>query len=315
MSFATANNMRVQGKLVDLDQPMLIIRRRGRPNLVQNAEDERRTKSFIEELSANTASQRMLIEDVVGAATCKNPGGLGVKKKLPTCSKCGEKGHKVNQCAVIHAELYDPLDADFVLQVPYSSMACDPVDDGQIEDGVEDEVADDDMSDLQLLLHETKERRLSDVIIKAEAAQAMKTRMDTGIRVNPDLVKVHGLEQNSTSGSNKLLNDLADSSSSATTHFIEVGYPMVSKWKKRDASKNGKNRLSSNVQRSDEATAVYNSIESLKAGVDIQPSKLNCGHAGRGLFSLIDYNSGQYLTTYEGKMYASKTSLRHVFPQ
>ena len=82
----------------DLKQPSLIIRKKGRPAASKSAEEDRRAKSFLEELRANNAGQFCINEQTVGAAAIKNPGGKGRTKKLPTCSGCHQVGHKVNRC-------------------------------------------------------------------------------------------------------------------------------------------------------------------------------------------------------------------------
>ena len=83
---------------VDLEQPSLIIKRKGRPANNPNKEEGRRVRSFLEDLKAVNASQLCLSEQTVGAAAVKNPGGKGVPKRPPTCLKCGEVGHKAPQC-------------------------------------------------------------------------------------------------------------------------------------------------------------------------------------------------------------------------
>ena len=82
-----------------LVQPSLNIKQKGRPrDKNKNAEEVRRATTFLEDLKKGSAVQMCLTEDTVGAAAVKNPGGKGTKHAPPTCSKCGERGHKINQC-------------------------------------------------------------------------------------------------------------------------------------------------------------------------------------------------------------------------
>ena len=84
--------------VLNLEQPSLIIRKKGRPSNVLPKEEGRRVAGFIDELKAANASQVVLTEQTVGAAAVKNPGGKGVKKSAPTCSRCGQVGHRFNRC-------------------------------------------------------------------------------------------------------------------------------------------------------------------------------------------------------------------------
>ena len=83
-----------------LVQPSLNIKRKGRPNTDKNknAEAVRRATTFLEDLKACSAGQQCLTEETVGAAAVRNPGGKGTRHKPPTCSLCGERGHKITQC-------------------------------------------------------------------------------------------------------------------------------------------------------------------------------------------------------------------------
>ena len=82
----------------NLEQPSIVVARRGRPSSHPCAEEDRRAKSFMEELQRQSGMQHCLDEATVGAAACKNPGGKGTKKAPPTCGICGGKGHKRHQC-------------------------------------------------------------------------------------------------------------------------------------------------------------------------------------------------------------------------
>lgn len=87
--------------LSNLEQPSLIIKKKGRPANVLNKEEGRRVANFMDHLKQlATASQICLSEQTVGAAPVNNQGGKGRKKSLPTCSKCGQVGHKAPQCTL-----------------------------------------------------------------------------------------------------------------------------------------------------------------------------------------------------------------------
>ena len=86
--------------LHNLNEPELVIRKKGRPFRDLNADQTRRATAFMEDLQKQAGAQKCLNEATVGAAAVKNPGGKGVRRPIERtlCSKCGERGHRRNSC-------------------------------------------------------------------------------------------------------------------------------------------------------------------------------------------------------------------------